>query len=145
MTTHTTSVRWADVDANGHARNTSYSEYGTDARLMHLASHGFTVARLHQLRLGPVVFNESLTYRRELSLGDEVTVSVELAALSASGHRWTLHHEISRRSELAASIRLTGGWLSLDTRRLIIPPAELGAALATLARTDDFAEIPDSR
>lgn len=144
MTAQRTTVRWADVDANGHARNTVYSEYATDARLAHLAAHGFTVARFHQLRLGPVVFSETLTYRRELYLGDPVSVTVELTALSSSGHRWELQHRISRGDELAASVRLSGGWLSLDTRRLVAPPAELNAALTALPRSDDFAELPDS-
>ncbi len=144
MTAQRTTVRWADVDANGHARNTAYSEYGTDARLAHLATHGFTLARFHQLRLGPVVFTETLTYRRELHLGDQVTVTVELTALSSSGHRWGLQHQINRGEELAASVRLTGGWLSLDTRRLAAPPDALTAAMTALPRTDDFAEQPDS-
>jgi len=90
------------------------------------------------------VFSETLSYRRELYLGQQITVSVELTALSASGHRWGMQHRISRSEELAASVRLTGGWLSLDTRRLVPPPAELVAALNALPRTEDFGELPDS-
>ena len=90
------------------------------------------------------MFSETLTYRRELYLGQQITVSVELAALSPSGHRWGMLHRISRSEELAASVRLTGGWLSLETRRLVPPPAELAAALSTLPRTEDFAELPET-
>lgn len=91
------------------------------------------------------MFSETLSYRRELYLADQVTVTVELTALSSSGHRWGLQHRISRGEELAASVRLTGGWLSLDTRRLVAPPAELTAALSALPHSEDLAELPDSR
>ncbi len=132
----TTHVRWDDIDANGHAGNTAYSAYATDARLTHLAEHGFTVARLNALRVGPVLFSEELTYRRELRLGDTITITVELAALSATGHRWTMYHRILRGEVVAATVRVTGAWIDLDDRRLVDPPAELYAALDALPRVD---------
>lgn len=143
MTTCVTPVRWGDIDANGHARNTAYSEYATDARFTHLAGHGFTLGRLHELRLGLVLFSEQLSYRRELRLGDTVTVTVELAALSSAGHRWALHHRLSRDGALAATVQVAGAFIGLDTRALIAPPPELLAALATLPRTEDFTVLPD--
>jgi acyl-CoA thioester hydrolase len=127
-------VRWDDIDANGHAGNTAYSVYATDARLTHLAEHGFAVARLAEMRVGPVLFSEALTYRRELRLGDTITTTVELAALSATGHRWALHHRILREDDLAATVHVTGAWIDLDRRKLIEPPAELFAVFDALPR-----------
>jgi hypothetical protein len=37
-----------------------------------------------------------------------------------------------------------GGWLSLETRRLSIPPEKLMELIASAPRSDDFAEIPSS-
>jgi acyl-CoA thioester hydrolase len=127
-------VRWDDIDANGHAGNTAYSVYATDARLTHFAEHGFSVARLGELRVGPVLFTEELAYRRELRLGDTITTTVELAALSPTGHRWAMHHRILRGAELAASVHVTGAWIDLDRRKLIGPPGELLAVFAALPR-----------
>ena len=127
-------MRWDDIDPNGHAGNTAYSVYATDARLTHLAEHGFTVARLGEMGVGPVLFTEELTYRRELRLGDTITTTVELAALSATGHRWAMHHRILRDGVLAATVRVTGAWIDLEQRKLIDPPAELFAVLDSLPR-----------
>ncbi len=127
-------MRWDDIDANGHAGNTAYSVYATDARLSYLAEHGFSVDRLNDLRVGPVLFTEELTYRRELRLGDPITITVELAALSATGHRWAMHQRILRDDALAATVRVTGAWIDLDRRTLIDPPAGLFAALDALPR-----------
>jgi acyl-CoA thioester hydrolase len=129
-------VRWDDIDANGHAGNTAYSVYATDARLTHFAEHGFTVARLNEMRVGPVLFTEELSYRRELHLGDTITTTVELAALSPTGHRWAIHHRILRADALAATVHVTGAWIDLDRRKLIDPPAVLLAVLDSLPRLE---------
>jgi acyl-CoA thioester hydrolase len=129
-------VRWDDIDANGHAGNTAYSAYATDARLTHFAEHGFTVARLNEMRVGPVLFTEALTYRRELHLGDTIATTVELAALSETGHRWAMHHRILRDDAVAATVHVTGAWMDLDRRKLIDPPAELFAILDSLPRVE---------
>jgi acyl-CoA thioester hydrolase len=135
-------VRWDDIDANGHAGNTAYSVYATDARLTHFAEHGFTVARLNELRVGPVLFTEELAYRRELRLGDMITTTVELAALSPTGHRWALHHRILRGADLAATVHVTGAWIDLERRKLIDPPVEILAVFDALPR---FAPKEDLR
>lgn len=128
-------MRWDDVDANGHAGNTAYSAYATDARLAHLAGHGFTVARMQSLRIGPVLFREELTYRRELRLGDAVAVTIELSAISDTAHRWSMRHRLLRDDELVATVDVDGAWIHADERTLVEPPPELADALRTLPPT----------
>jgi acyl-CoA thioester hydrolase len=57
-------VRWADVDANGHMRNTAYSEFAADARIAFLAERGFTLHRLRELGIAPVVLAPSTGHPR---------------------------------------------------------------------------------
>ncbi len=136
-------VRWQDIDANRHLRNTAYSEFATDTRFRFVAAHGFTQERFEALRFGPVILREDIRYRREVLFGQTVTVNVLAAGLSADGSAWRVRHEIRLADgREAATLTLDGGWLNLDTRRLIDPPPELDALLRRLPRTSDFEELP---
>jgi acyl-CoA thioester hydrolase len=134
-----TTVRWSDVDANGHARNTAYSDFATDARFAFLAEHGFTLGELHARRLTAVMLAERLTYRREVMLGEALSVSVALAALSGDASRATVEQRIRTADGATAAVVQTDcGWLSLETRRLAAPPDELAHVLRAAPRTEAF-------
>jgi acyl-CoA thioester hydrolase len=47
--------------------------------------------------------------------------------------------------KLVARVTSAGGWLDLKTRRLVVPPEALVAALRLLPRTDDFELLPSLR
>ena len=70
---HEFTVRWSDLDANRHVRNTAYSEFATHARLSLLAAKGFDLTRFEKLRFGPVIFHDEARFRRELMFGEHVT------------------------------------------------------------------------
>lgn len=134
-----TTVRWSDVDANGHARHTAYSDFGTDARLAFLAEHGFPLGELHALRLTPVALAERLTYRREVMLGEELSVSVAVAGLSGDASRAIVENRIRRADgATAAVVQIDGAWLSLETRKLAAPPDELAQVMQAAPRTQAF-------
>jgi acyl-CoA thioester hydrolase len=42
----------------------------------------------------------------------------------------------------AVVLTIQGGWIHLDARKLVIPPAELAAVLQSLPRTRDYEELP---
>jgi acyl-CoA thioester hydrolase len=139
------SVGWADVDLNGHMRNSAYLEKSVDVRMRYFAAAGFDVAGFAQLRVGPVVMNEELRYFKEVGLLAELSGTMALAGLAPDGSRWRLRNEFLRADgTLAARIDSTGGWLDTAARRLIAPPAALGTALEALGRTADFAVLPSS-
>ena len=89
------SVRWSDLDANRHAKNTVFSEFATHTRFRLLEQHGFGQARLAQLRFGPVMLREEIRYRRELAFGDDVVVNVLFAGLSEDGSQWRVQQEVA--------------------------------------------------
>jgi acyl-CoA thioester hydrolase len=123
-------------------RNTAFSEYATHTRFRLLAAHGFDAARLEALRFGPVMMREETRYRRELHLGDRVTVTVRCSGLSADASHWRVHQEVLRDDgKEAAVLTIVGGWIHLDSRKLIVPPPELAAILLALPRTRDFEEL----
>jgi acyl-CoA thioester hydrolase len=136
---------WADMDFNSHMKNTAYLDKTADVRQMFLMEHGFPVEEFLRLRIGPVVMKDEVEYFREVGLQQEITVTYALAGHASDGSRFLLRHEIFRADgKLAARVTSTGGWLNLDERRLIAPPAALLAAMNLLERTSDFVALPSS-
>ena len=132
-------VRWSDLDANRHVRNTIFSEFATHTRFRLLESHGFSQARFESLRFGPVMFREEIRYRRELLFGQEVIVNVLFAGLSEDGSQWRVHQEVTRADgREAAVLTIDGAWIDLDTRKLVAPHHELLDLIQRLPRTEGF-------
>jgi acyl-CoA thioester hydrolase len=133
------SIRWSDLDANRHVKNTIFSELATHARFRLLESHGFDQTKFESLRFGPVMIREEIRYRRELLLGDRVTVSVLFAGLSNDGSHWAVVQEVERDDgKQAAILSIDGGWIDLGSRKLVAPPGDLLELLEALPRTADF-------
>ena len=133
------SVRWSDLDANRHVRNTVYSEFATHTRFRMLEAHGFTQERFGALGIGPVMFREDIRYRRELLLGDEVVVNVLITGLSEDGSRWRVRQEVIRgRTEECAALVIDGAWIDLEERRLVTPPDDLLQLFRRLPRAGNF-------
>src|SRR5512140_2005935 len=131
--------RWSDLDANRHVKNTIFSELATHARFRLLESYGFGQTKFESLRFGPVMMREEIRYRRELILGDNVTVSVLFAGLSDDGSHWEVVQEVERADgKLAAILTIDGGWLDLDSRKLVAPPHDLLELLKTVPHTAEF-------
>jgi acyl-CoA thioester hydrolase len=136
-------VGWAQIDANGHMRNTAYLELCVDVRLMYFQEHGFPAQEFERLRLGPVIFRDEVDYLRELRLLESVTVTLALAGLSEDGTRFRLRNEFfAPDGKPVARVTTTGAWLDLSARKLTTPPEALAAALSAMGRTDDFEVLP---
>lgn len=132
-------VRWGDIDANNHLRNTAYSEFGSDMRFALLTSVELTLERLHEMRMGPVLFSEHLQYFRELRLGEKAKVTGEMLGASADGRKWKFRHRIFREDGTeSALIEVAGAWMNLDARKIAVPPPEMKTALDRLPRSIDF-------
>jgi acyl-CoA thioester hydrolase len=136
-------VRWSECDANGHLRNTAYSEYCIETRLRYLAELGYPHEWFKGHSIGPVILREELDYLREVKLGDEVVVDVRALGLSPDGARFRLSHRLRRPGgEPVAQLVLLGGWLDLGRRKLTPPPEELQRAMVSMPRADPYQELP---
>jgi len=136
---------WGDMDFNSHMRNTAYLDKSADVRMMYFSENGFPMAEFHRLRMGPVILRDELDYYREVGLLEEIRVTLELAELSADGSRFLLQNAFYRPDgKLIARVRSKGGWLDLNTRKLIAPPDKLFAAMRRAPRSEDFQEVPSS-
>lgn len=146
MFTRSYDVIWADLDANAHMRHTAYMDYAAQARVAWLLEMGFSIERLAQLGVGPILFRETTDYLRELRSGDRIAVGLELVGLSANRKHWRFRQPISRvgtqeGGELSAVVVVQGAWLDLRARRVAPPPAELLDAVERWPRAADFSEF----
>jgi acyl-CoA thioester hydrolase len=124
-------VRWAELDPNGHMRHSAYADFAADQRVHWLASLGFDVKKFAELRLGPILFREETKYLKEIHGGEAIRVEGRVTAGTPDGSRWTIEHTIYKADgRLAATVTVDGAWLDLDRRKLTAPPAELAQAMA---------------
>jgi acyl-CoA thioester hydrolase len=136
-------VRWADCDANGHLRNTCYSEYAIEVRMAFLGSHGFGLPEFRAHGVGPVLLREEIDYLRECHMGEEVTVDFRSLGLSPDGTRFKgLHEFVKPDGKLAARLVIFGGWLDLAARRLGPPPQAIKETFERVQRGEPFLVLP---
>jgi acyl-CoA thioester hydrolase len=131
-------VRWADLDPNGHVRHSVYYDYGAQARIMYMQQQGVGIGWLAQQGVGPVIFREEAKFRHELIFGDDLVIDTLLSGVSADHRKWSLRHRILRGDQVCATLDLDGAWLDLKERRVVQPPQELAEKFESLARTEDF-------
>jgi acyl-CoA thioester hydrolase len=142
---HKLSACWADMDYNSHMANTAYLNRAVDARMAFFASKGLPLAEMMRLRVSWVVMKDEQEYRREIFWMEEFTVSVALAGLASDASRFKIRNDFFRADgQLAAKVTSTGGFLNLDTRKLVIPPPELITIYQAMPKTEDFEILPSS-
>lgn len=136
--TQKVTVRWADLDPNGHVRHSIYYDYGAQARVALLERKGLGMKWMAKNLIGPVLFREQAHFMRELHMSDEITIDVMVAGASEDGRKWRMVHNIRRGDELCAVLDMDGAWLDLRARKIVAPPPELAHAFDELPRTENF-------
>jgi len=138
-------VGWADLDANGHMRNSAFLDHCVDLRFIWFVAQGFPASEFARLRVGPVVQRDEIEYFRELGLLDRFTIDICLAGLSDDGSRSRIRNSLAKPDGTAvARVTSVAGWLDLDARRLVAPPAELLECLRQMPHSVDFEELRSS-
>jgi len=141
----TLSIRWADLDSNGHVRHSVYYDYGAEQRIGYLQRTGVGVGWMTRQGIGPVIFREEARFLREIHLGDDLVIDMRLAGLSDDQRKWSLRHRIRRGEELCATLELDGAWFDLAARRLVVPPSPLREIWAAVPHGEEFRVITASR
>jgi len=133
------------MDFNSHMKNTAFLDKSADVRMMFFAENGFPAGEFSRLRIGPVVMKDEVEYRKEVSLLQEIRVTLSIAGHSEDGSRFELRNEIfCLKGTLCARVTSAGGWLDLGTRKLVAPPETLHHAMKSLPKTSDFRVLPSS-
>lgn len=132
-------VRWNDLDANRHLANSAYINFMSHTRMAFLMEKGFDQKTLAENQIGPVVFFEHVYYFREVHASQPVRVSLEVMGLSEDGMYFEFHHNFyDQDGRNLAHCELIGGWISLETRKLIPLPERFLGAFHNMEKPEGF-------
>lgn len=135
----TVEVRWADLDPNFHLRHSVYYDYGAYCRIAFLEAHGLTAAFMAQNHVGPVLFREECIFRREIRMGDVVTIDLHLLKAREDQSRWSIQHHIYKNTDtLAAILTVEGAWIDTQLRKLSAPPEQVLHVFNNMPRAEEF-------
>ena len=135
-------TRWADFDPNLHMRHTAYNDYAAEVRLRFFKKMNITITDFFENNIGPILFEENTSFRKEIHLGENIKGTLQLVGLSKKGERWKLRHQIYNEAGLlSAEINVYGAWIDNVKRKITTPPEKFQNLFAPLQKTADFKEI----
>lgn len=134
------SIRWSDLDPNFHMRHSAYYDFGAQHRIEVLEKYGLTLKLMQQQFFGPVLFREECVFRKEIHLGDTITISTKIGKMKPDASRWTIVHEFLKNgSELCAVLSVDGAWMDVRLRKLANPTPEIAQeVMNAFPKTEDF-------
>ncbi len=135
-------TKWSDFDPNRHMRHTAYNDYAAEVRIRYFAYQNFSIDEFTKHNIGPILFEEYVSFRKEIHLGESIVVNLKIAALSANNERWRMTQEVfNEAGKLSAIIKVYGAWIDLTKRKLTTPPKEAKHLFSNTERTDNFEEL----
>lgn len=133
-------IRWSDLDPNFHLRHSVYYDFGAYIRFSFLEEHGLTSSFMVKHQFGPIIFREECVFKREVRMGDIITIDVQLLKARPDHSRWTIQHRIMKNSdETAAIITVDGAWIDVVQRKLTIPPDTVKHVFEKMPKAEQFA------
>lgn len=135
-------TKWSDFDPNRHMRHTAYNDYAAEVRIRYFAHAGFPVDEIAADGIGPILFTENTSFRREILAGENISANLKLSGLSEDQSRWKIRHEVIKENgEIAAIIEVYGAWIDLEKRKLTKLPKKYDTLLQNIDKTEDFEMI----
>ena len=132
-------IRWSDLDPNAHLRHSVYYDWGAFCRVEFLYEHGLTTATMQQLQFGPILFREECVFKKEIRLGDKVTIDIRLIKARKDFSRWTIEHRIMKSGDtLSAILTVDGAWLDTAKRKLATPPEQVVGVFEKMPVAESF-------
>ena len=136
---------WGDMDFNGHMANRAFLDKSGDVRMMFFSENGLSGKNMAKMRIGPVIKIDELEYFREIGLMEEIRCTLFLVGASLDGSRFKICNEFKKMDgSLAARVTSVGGWLDLNSRKLIAPPDLALKTMNKLHKTENFKQLPSS-
>ena len=135
-------ARWADMDFNGHMKNTAYLDYASDSRMLYFKENGFPLSEFSKLDIGPIVFKDTIQYFREIFMYETFVVTLRMKGFSQNGSKFHLVNDIRKTDGAKVAVVTSEAcWFDLGKRQITTPPETLFTLLKGLERTEDYSEI----
>jgi acyl-CoA thioester hydrolase len=135
-------TKWSDFDPNRHMRHTAYNDYAAEVRVRFFQEHGLSINEFAKLNIGPILFKEETSFLKEIHIGENITVKMELEGVSKNIERWRFNHQIfNEQGKLAAEIKVYGAWIDLIKRKLTSIPSKFEGIFEDLPKSENFKEI----
>ena len=132
-------IRWSDLDPNFHLRHSVYYDYGAYVRISFLEEHGLNAAYMEANKFGPILFREECVFRKEVRLGDTLTINLELLKARQDQSRWSIRHQIIKNGSIVAAVlTVEGAWINLEQRKLATPPEQVLHVFGNMPRAGEF-------
>jgi len=132
-------LRWSDLDPNFHLRHSVYYDWGAFCRIEFLNEFGLTPSMLEQLHIGPILFREECSFKREVRFGDEIMIDLRLLKAKRNYSRWSIQHTIFKNDNIiSAVIHVDGAWINTKERKLSVPPPEAEKVFSEMPVDENF-------
>ncbi len=124
------------LDTFGHVNNATYLEILEEARWDYITANGYGLETVQRLRLGPVILEITIKFKREL--GNRKKIRVRTGIESYEGKVGTMMQTIvDEEGNLCCEARFVFGLFHLDARKLVAPTPEWLRAVG-LPRREGF-------
>ncbi|MQA11193.1 MAG: thioesterase [Pseudonocardiaceae bacterium] len=123
-------VRTYELDSLGHVNQAVYHSYAEVARTELFRAAGCRMDWLAERKIGPVLLESTITFRRELRADDEVDVSADVKF--GAGKTFRMDSTITKvDGSTSAEITCTIGLMDLRERKLVTDPREAFVSAGT--------------
>jgi acyl-CoA thioester hydrolase len=132
-------VRWSDLDPNFHLRHSVYYDFGAYVRVLFLGEYGLTPSFMVKHHFGPILFREECVFKKEIRMGDVLTIDVQLLKTRPDFSRWSIQHNIRKNGdETAAILTVDGAWMDVLQRKLTVPPDTVNHVFENMPKAEQF-------
>jgi YbgC/YbaW family acyl-CoA thioester hydrolase len=121
-------IRESHLDSFGHMNNAAYLVLFEEARWDFITRNGYGLKQVQELQKGPVVLELTLKFRKEVTLRENIKITMESLSYQRKIGRFR-QEMIKTDGTVAAELELTIGLFDLQTRRLIEPTVEWNKAI----------------
>lgn len=115
-------IKESFLDTFGHMNNAMYLTILEDARWEMLTENGFSLEKIHETGIGPVILDIKIRFLKEIKLREEIIITTQV--VSYEKKIGLIAHKMMRGDELCCTAELTIGLWDLKERKLILPTPE---------------------
>jgi YbgC/YbaW family acyl-CoA thioester hydrolase len=116
------------LDTFGHVNNAKYLELFEEARWDLITARGYGIEKIRETRLGPVILEARLKFRREVRNRENILIRSELVSYERTIATLLQRLEKEDGSLACEATFLIGLW-DIDERKLVLPTPEWSKAV----------------